>query len=122
MLRKFLLAGAGACLLVYGGCLIAQDEGKSGQTENVEVWQTTEQIKEVENNIHGKIQPLLTGNIQEERVDISIANGVVILTGNVNTQKEKDNIEKEVKSTPAVKRVVNLLKIKPPVAIKNQGQ
>ena len=67
-----------------------------------------ESNEEVFNNVQGTIK----GNYKNYNITIHIYDGKVTLTGNVDSDKDKKDIENKVKNVQGVKEVKNDLKVK----------
>lgn len=61
--------------------------------------------------IIGQIQDRIKGAYKQYRIDVTVVNGIATLTGSVNSQLDKDAIERDVKNVPGITKVNNQLTI-----------
>ncbi|MFN4173702.1 MAG: BON domain-containing protein [Parachlamydiaceae bacterium] len=61
--------------------------------------------------IIGQVQDRIKGAYKQYRIEVSVVNGIATLTGFVNSQLDKDAIERDVKNVPGITKVNNQLTI-----------
>jgi osmotically-inducible protein OsmY len=77
--------------------------------------------EDLDKSIEKDLDASLTRNGMRRSVKDSVTNGVVTLTGNVPSQKERTRVEKIASEVPHVKQVVNKLDVKNQKATSRSG-
>jgi hyperosmotically inducible periplasmic protein len=67
---------------------------------------------DLDTGIEKNLDAALIQNKMHDNVKYEVKNGVVMLTGEVNSQNKRDRAEKVATSVPNVKQVVNNLQVK----------
>ena len=67
---------------------------------------------DLDTGIEKNLDAVLIQNKMHDNVKYEVKNGVVTLTGEVNSQNKRDRAEKVATSVPNVKQVVNNLQVK----------
>jgi hyperosmotically inducible protein len=67
---------------------------------------------DLDQGIEKNLDAALIQNKMHDNVKYEVKNGVVTLTGDVNSQTNRDNAEKVAKAVPNVTQVVNNLQVK----------
>jgi hyperosmotically inducible periplasmic protein len=85
------------------------------------------QAKDIESNVDSAIEhnykAALVGNkLEDQKIDYKAKNGVLTLSGTVNTPKQRAQAEKIASTVPNVEQVVNEIKVKHGEATSTQNQ
>ena len=67
---------------------------------------------DLDSGVEKNLDAALIQNKMHDNVKYEVKNGVVTLTGEVNSQHNRDRVEKVATSVPNVKQVVNNLQVK----------
>lgn len=98
-------AKAAAPGMVIADQISVEPQGMAGDAKKIE--------SNVDDGIEHDLKAAFVGNrLEDQKIDYKVKNGVVTLTGNVDSAATRAQAEKIAASTPNVEQVVNELKIK----------